>query len=249
MGALHQRTGQLPKATESYEGAIDIAKALGDKHWQGGMYGNLGFIAQTQGRLADARAHLEAGLACASEVGDRYWEGNARCNLGLLLYQLGDPAAAAVELGNALVLARSINYRRLEATVLCNMGIVSEAQNDPDKAVGWFGEAVLLGSALADVQLEAQFRGYLGLALAKLGRTDESELQFDLAAEKAATGADPAVLAMLHCQRAIAAAQHGDESKRQEWLTRSEHLVDPEQLAADFELSQALRIARASRRP
>jgi len=207
------------------------------------MYGNLGFIAQTRGHLTEARAHLEAGLACANEMGDRYWEGNARCNLGLLLYQLGNSDAAATELESALLVARSINYRRLEATVLCNMGIVAESRNDPERAVAWYGEAVTLGSALADAPLEGQFRGYLGLLLAKLGRADESELHFEKAAERAA-GADPATLVMLHCQRAIAAAEQGDDSKRQEWLTRAERLLDPKQLTADFELSQAFYKAR-----
>ena len=246
MGALRQRTGQLVEATKYYESAIEIARALGNKHWQGGMYGNLGFIALTQGRLADARTHLEAGLACAHEMGDRQWEGNARCNLGLLLYQLGESKAAEIELEGALVLARSIGYRRLEATVLCNLGIVADDRGDPDRAERWYREAVLLASELADDLLEAQSRGYLGLLLAKLRRTDESELQFIRAADKAA-GAEPATLAMLYCQRAIAAAERGDESSRNEWLAHAERLLGGDEQNADFELRQALQKARASR--
>lgn len=245
MGALCQSGGKLSEAIRSYESAIKIAKVLGDKHWQGGMYGNLGFIAQTQGRLADARSYLEAALECASEMGDRQWEGNARCNLGFLLYQLGDANAAAPELERALKLARSIGYRRLEGTVLCNLGIASEARSDPAGAIAWYRESIVVSSELGDRPLEAQFRGYLGLQLAKLGLTEEAEHQFDKAAEMAAAGAETVTLAMLHCQRAIAAAAQGDQINRRQWLARAEQLLEPDQLAADFELNQAFAVASA----
>ncbi|HTJ18977.1 MAG TPA: tetratricopeptide repeat protein [Steroidobacteraceae bacterium] len=245
-GAFQHRSGHIAQAIQSYEAAVKIAAVLGNKHWQGGMSGNLGFIALTQGRLADARNYLEMALACASEMGDRQWEGNTRCNLGLLLYHLGEPDAAKSELERTLALAKSVGHRRLEATVLCNLGIVAEARNDLEHADDRYREAVSLAAELTDDLLEAQFRGYLGLLLAKGGHLAESTVEFTRAAEKAEPRSDPAVLALLYCQRAIASGVSGDEPARQDWLSRADGLVTSDDLKADAELAQAFATARRS---
>ena len=63
---------------------------VGDKHGEGGAYGNLG---NTYGRLGDfkkAIEYLNLHLKIAKEVGDKHAEGKAYGNLGNAYHRLGD---------------------------------------------------------------------------------------------------------------------------------------------------------------
>ena len=64
---------------------------------------------------------------------------------------------------------------RLECTVLCNLGIVLEARGEVDDARVHYERSVAVAHELGDRRLEGQFRGYLGLLDARLGRFGESQ--------------------------------------------------------------------------
>ena len=164
-----------------------------------GVLGNLGSLYHNSGRLDEARQHYEMALHLAIKTGDRQWEGNTRCNLGLLHHEQGNQLEARSHLETALATAREIGHVRLECTVLCNLGIVTEAQGDLEAALAHYENAVAVARALGDRRSEGQFRGYLGLLYARLGRFHES--QDCLAAGEALLEAisDPLSLGLLLC--------------------------------------------------
>lgn len=244
-GALAMKHSRLAEARQHYEAALQLAVGEQDQRWLGGLHGNLGGIALLEGRLLDAQMHYQQALGAMKEVGDRQWEGNTRCNLGLLLHQLGDDGSAWAELEVALKLARSIGHRRLEALTLCNRGIVAGALRDQLAALSAFAEAVQVAAALTDSRMEAEFRGYMGLALARLGRIAEQEACFGRAFALSPDD-DPGARGLLCCQRAIAAALVGNEAERGEWCNRAANLLEPLNLPAGSHQLVALDAAKVA---
>ncbi len=202
---------QWNEARGWYTQALVLAEGAGDRRWQGGLWGNLGMVANAQGRRDDARRHWQTSLRFACDIGDRQWAGNTRCNLGLLLHELGQADAAEAELEAALVIARELGHRRLEATVLCNLGLVAEARQAWPVAVQSLEAAAALAALIGDAGLEASARGYLGLALAGAGHHARAEAEVGRAANLSAPhDAESRALAQLQAALVAAAAGNRD---------------------------------------
>src|SRR5438445_343713 len=66
------------------EAALEIAREVGDRTFEGQALGHLGIVEYDLGRLAEARAHWQAALIIAGEVGNRRHEGIMLINLGVI---------------------------------------------------------------------------------------------------------------------------------------------------------------------
>jgi len=129
---------------------------------------------------------------------------------------------------------------RLEGTVLCNLGLVLEAQGEFDAAYTHYDKAVTVAHDVGDVRLEGQFRGYLGLLEARLGRFDESRACLTTGEALLLEASDQLSLSLLLCGRAEAEQLAGDSEAAQHWWQRAQALAAPLQADAATELGQAL---------
>jgi len=234
-GLAAQQRSHWGAAHRHYCEALRLAEACADRRWQGGIHGNLGMIARVEGRRDEALAHWETALRIADEIGDRQWAGNTHSNLGLLLQEMGKEPAAVDHLRTALEAARTIGHSRLEATVLCNLGIVESERGDPAKARAYHAQAADAASRLGDRHLEGQARGYLGLALAHLGRHEEGLAQLRLAVAQLREVKDPTALALALLQTVEVLVSAGDQLSAQgvmedarAWLAEMREGLDPE---------------------
>jgi len=240
LGNLSNHQGLLEDASGFYEAALTQARGLGDRRLEGGLLGNLGAIEHDQGRLDEARMHYDMALALAREVGDRRWEGNARCNLGLLQHEQGLTPQAQSQFEAALTIARELGHVRLECTVLCNLGIVLEARGEVDDARVHYERSVAVAHELGDRRLEGQFRGYLGLLDARLGRFGESQACLAVGEALLLEASDQLSLGLLLCSRAEAEHLAGDAIAARDRWQRAQALATQTRVEAASELGRAV---------
>ena len=81
-----QKSHRVPQPTLH----LKIAKEVGDKHGEGGAYGNLGNAYSSLGDLKKAIEYHNLHFKIAKEVGDKHGEGVAYGNLGNTYRRLGD---------------------------------------------------------------------------------------------------------------------------------------------------------------
>jgi tetratricopeptide (TPR) repeat protein len=233
------------EAARHFSAALELAAALQDERWEGGLHGNLGRVAIMRGERDSARMHLEASLARARALGDRQWAGTAHCNLGFLLLEMGELEASREQLEAASVIARELGHRRLEAVVACNLGLVLQAMGDLPAARSRFEAAVAVAAASGSVLLQSQFRGYLAALLAQAGEFNEAWTHFDRAEQSMGSSAEPADQALLLAQRALAEARAGLTEHARSRLQRALQLAATPNSAPVSELDAALRAAQA----
>jgi predicted ATPase/Tfp pilus assembly protein PilF len=240
LGRLADHQAHLDEARGYYEQALTLARALGDHRLEGGLLGNLGGLHHDHGRLDEARRHYEMALALTREVGDRRWEGNTRCNLGLLQHECGLADEARSQFEAALTIARDVGHVRLECTVLCNLGIVLESQGERAKARVHHERAIAVAHELGDGRLEGQFRGYLGLLEARLGRFGEASACLATGEALLISAADHLSLALLLCARAEAEHLSGDPVAAQLSCGRARAIAAETGIGSESALGRAL---------
>ena len=240
LGLLEDRQAHLDAAGGYYDAALALARDLGDRRLEGGLLGNLGGLHHDHGRLDEARRHYEQALALAREVGDRRWEGNAHCNLGLLHHEQGRSAEARAQFEEALRMARDVGHVRLQCTALCNLGIVLEAQGECEAAHIHHQQAVKVAHELGDRRLEGQFRGYLGLLDARLGRTHEAIACLAIGEALLVEAADQLSLGLLLCGRAEAEHLAGDPVAAATCYQRAQAVATETGVGESSELGRAL---------
>ncbi len=202
LGRLMDHQSKAEEARRLYLQALELARETGDSQLEGGLLGNLGGLLFDQGELEGARWHFEQALSAAETGGDRRWLGNACSNLGLLLLEQGQHQQAKARLDQAILLARSTGDLRLASIASCNLGILANACGRPLEAERHLLAAVEGAMQAADRRSEGQFRGYLAVTLARLGRLESARATLELGEQAIAPLVDRLTEALLMCDRA-----------------------------------------------
>ena len=203
MGTLHDSMGQIDAALSNYELALGIARRLGNRHWEGGVLGNLGNVYYSEGRIDEARSAYEAGLVIAIELGNRQWEANTLCNLGLLsTYKANRRRATNAQ--RSLQVAREIGHapsRGLRSLQSRN-GRSQPCRRSRRRTRSTSRERSRVSESLGDYLFHGQTLGYLGLLCSRQGdlRKARRHLQRGQALLEATD--DKPSLAILHCNAA-----------------------------------------------
>ena len=241
-GNLCYETGRPAEARVHYMAALATARRSHDERWEGGILGNLGNLMFGEGRLEEAQGLYEQCLALAERTGDRRWQGNMRCNLGMVHYEQGRIGLARQAFRESLAIARAMGHAHLECNVLCNLGLVLESESEPKQAIDYYDAAVGLANELADWRAEGQFRGYLGLLLAKTGDIEASLACLRKGEELLTRAADQASLGLLLCRRAEAEQIAGRPEAAGQVLARAEAIANEENASANSELRKAVAV-------
>jgi tetratricopeptide (TPR) repeat protein len=134
LGILHYSLGEVQRAIEYYQQALEIAREIGDRRGEGADLGNLGNAYSDLGEVQRAIEYYQQALEIAREIGDRRGEGNHLGNLGLAYRDLGEVQRAIEYYQQALEIAREIGDRRNEGIWSWNLGFLYE-DSDPARAV------------------------------------------------------------------------------------------------------------------
>lgn len=149
--------------------AVAAARALGDRHAEGGSLGDLAVAYSDMGQVRSALEFSEQALAIHRELGDRRGEGNALGNLANAYSDLGELRTAIQFYEQALAIDRELGARRYEAADLSNLGLAYSRMGEENRAIEFYEPALTIEREIGDRRAEASELSNLGLAFGNLG--------------------------------------------------------------------------------
>jgi serine/threonine protein kinase/tetratricopeptide (TPR) repeat protein len=177
-GALHSMAevpinqGDLAKAKELYEHALDIARKIGDKHAAARELGNIGLIFVQEGDLATGEKMYAEALANFRDVGDKHGMSVVIGNTGEIRQAEGRLEDAAAEYRDALMLAREVGHRSSEAIDLQLIGDVLADQGELNGAMQMYQQA-------SAIQREINDKSYYASTLYSMGQVKRQRGDID----------------------------------------------------------------------
>ena len=181
LGLAYHSLGQVEKAIEYHQQALDIAKEIGDREDEGANLGNLGLAYTNLGQIEKAIEYLQLALDIAKETGCRSSEGIYLGSLGLAYYSLGQTEKAIGYYKQALDIAKETGYRESEGHQLGNLGITYAHLRRTEKAIGYYKQALDIAKEIGDRGSEGNVLGNLGAAYAHLRQIEKAIVCFQQA--------------------------------------------------------------------
>lgn len=164
LGIVHRETGQLRRAAEFFEAALDINVRIGNQHKQVLDLMNLGVTHAVLGKLASAAQLFERAATLGRSAMSPAITGMVSQCLGLTRRYLGDFPAAARHLRDALAIFEEIDDRSGQANVLESLAGLHADAGRPEECREAASEALRLAQETGARRVEAAALIVLGLA-------------------------------------------------------------------------------------
>ena len=179
LGNVASMQGDYPEARSRAEGALAIARDLGDRRSEGQWVGMLGFVSIRQGDYSEARSRFEEALTIARDLGDRRNEGLWVGNLGTVADIQGDYPEARSRFEEALTIVRDIGDRRGEGHWVGSLGNLAANQGDYPEARSRLEGALTIARDAGERRSEGNLAGYLGNLAANQGDHPEARSRLE----------------------------------------------------------------------
>ena len=174
LGNAYNDLGQVKKAIDHYEQALEIVKKIGDRQGEGNHLGNLGNGYRNMGQVEKAIEYYQNALVIVKEIGDRHGEGAVLGNLGLTYSDRGQVGKAIEYYQNALVISKEIGDRREEGNAFVNLGNAYFNLGQVGKAIEYYEQALVISKEIGDRRGEGTGLGNLGNAYSGLGQVKKA---------------------------------------------------------------------------
>ena len=171
-GELAQAERDFGAARPAYDGALGLARQLGDRGLEADALYHAGSLAFFAGDAAAARPLLEQSLSLARAAGEERCTMLATLRLGAVNRMRGEYATAIGLFAEGLDLARRAGDLRNVGVALIYLGSIAQATGDNDAARSYLEEALALSRRLG-------FRQYLAATLGSLGNVATVEDRLD----------------------------------------------------------------------
>lgn len=172
VGIEQAQVGQLSAAIESWQQALAIYQALGDRMGEGNAMGNLAIAYSNLGQYDQAIATYEQIVIIFAEVGDPVRQGRGLISLGNIYAVQGQINKAIDSLEESLKLMRSVGDRQWEASALASLGNVYYGLSDYGKVIDYSQQALDIAREIGDGKTAGNALLGLGNAYTALGKTD-----------------------------------------------------------------------------
>lgn len=229
LGWIDLRMGNLPSASERFDGALTLRRRAGDVAGEAATLNALGVAQARAGRFDEAKAHYDLALDLARSVDDSHVQASVLNSVAGMWAAKGSFAEALSIVQEAISLSREIGDRVGEARMLGNtVRLLREAGDDESAELNGRRSVALyqeLGSALGaasslgmmawlhldrrdHVAAITAYRQALALVREHGAHSDQADLLTDLAAAQMSAG-DPSAalqscLEAVHLARAVA---------------------------------------------
>ncbi len=162
LGIAYSNLGQVERAIQYYEKALDIAQKIGDRINEGARMGNLGLAYSDLGQVEKASQYYEEALAIAKKIGDRRNEGIWLGSLGNAYRNLGQVEEAIQYYEKAIAIAQEIGDRRREGARMGNLGLAYSNLGQVEKAIQYYEKAIAIAQEIGDRRREGTWLNNLG---------------------------------------------------------------------------------------
>jgi len=195
LGSAQRYLGERDEARRSFQTALDLRAAAGDRAKLAMAVNNLALVEIDDGNLARARELLEQNLIIKRQLGEPRSIAIGLLNLADVLVRDGRWQAAHASLAEAAELA--VGHPQITGLVLCSQGNVEAKQRRWKQAAELYTDAVAasgIGGHTHDV-IEAMIG--LGRACHELGQADDAARHLRTAEAMAHEIANPQLLAQV----------------------------------------------------
>jgi len=134
LGLVYRERGELDKAEEMLQMAIEIDEKLGREKGKASNYGNLGLIYQSRGELDKAEEMLQMALEIDEKLGREEGKASDYGNLGLIYQSKGELDKAKKILRMALEINHKLNRQGGTASNYGNLGVIYAIMGELDEA-------------------------------------------------------------------------------------------------------------------
>ncbi len=177
-GHIHRLRGDIDKAQQSYQRALDLATARNNRTWRANAYGNLGILYYIRGALDEAERMHRKSLAIEEAIGRKEGMAVAYGNIGLLYADRRELDKAERMYRKSLAIEEALGRKEGMANQYGNLGNLSATRGNLDEAERMYRKALQINEALGRKQGMASDYGNLGLLYADRGKLDEAERMY-----------------------------------------------------------------------
>jgi tetratricopeptide (TPR) repeat protein len=190
IGNSYRNLGNIKKAIEYYQQALQFTRETGDRNGEGAALGNMGNAYDSLGQYERAIDFHQQHLTIAQEIGDspeerlrqRNGEGNALGNLGIAYSSLGQYERAIDFHQQYLTIAREIGdspeerlrQRNGEGAALGNLGVAYDSLGQYERAIDCHQQYLTIAREIGDRQGEGNALCNTGETQLKLHQYPES---------------------------------------------------------------------------
>lgn len=166
------------EARTAYERAFTLCKASSEpmaRHLMGGVFHQLGVVAQRQGRLSDAGKNYREALKIFVEWNDRYSQAHTYHQLGIVAQEQSMWTEALENYREALKIFVEFNDRYSQAHTYHQFGTMAQGQGMWTEAEANYREALKIYVEFEDRYKQAATYHQLGIVAQEQGRWTEAE--------------------------------------------------------------------------
>jgi len=175
LGSAHRHLGDRASARRSFQTALDLRTAAGDRAKLAMAINNMAVVELDDGDLDRARELLEQNLVIKRQLGEPRSIGIGLVNLTEVLIRSGRWQAARTALAEAAELAAGQPH--LTGLVLCNEGHLVARQRNWEQAAGLYQASVDASQAGGHTHVAVEAMIGLGRVRYQLGQLDEATRQ------------------------------------------------------------------------
>jgi CHAT domain-containing protein len=171
-GLRQYRVSQFRDALQSWQAALEIYQAMGDRAGEAQTLNNIGLVNQWSGNYPVALDYYQQSLVIAREIGDRATEALTLNNIGLVNQSSGNYPVALDYYQQSLVIAREIGDRATEALTLNNIGAVNRLLGNYPVALDYYEQSLVIAREIGDRAGESAALGNIGYIYQAQGQLD-----------------------------------------------------------------------------
>jgi predicted ATPase/DNA-binding CsgD family transcriptional regulator/DNA-binding XRE family transcriptional regulator len=172
LGSAQRYLGELAEARRSFQTALDLRAAAGDRARLAMAINNMAVVELDDGNLDRARELLEQNLVIKRQLGEPQSIAIGLVNLAEALIRADRWQATRAALAEAAELA--VGQSRLTALVLCNQGHLAARQRNWEQATGLYQATVAAAQAGGHTHVAVEAMIGLGRVRYQLGQRDEA---------------------------------------------------------------------------
>ena len=238
-GVLAEAQGDIARATDLHEEALQVWQQAGDRLGQARSLENLGLIElHDRGNPSRARERYEAALELYRQEGDQQGLATALRNLGDAALAEERFTEAEALYDDALVHARPLGDIKVIAASLTSLGALAFFQGDYARAIALYEESLPLWQQLDDVPGTALTLGNLGEALDHAGDAQRAKALYAESLTLSEHLGDRQGVAFAQSHLARIARQDGDPQLAATLFTESAQVC--QEIGDDARLAESL---------
>ena len=174
LGMISYYLGELDKALEYHEKALELNEGLGRKAGMASIYGNIGNVYQAKGELDRALDYYEKALELNEGLGRKAGMASTYGNIGNVYQAKGELDKALEYLEKALKLNEGLGRKAGMASTFGNIGVVYGIKGELDRALEYYEKALELNKEVGTKVGMANQLGNIGIVYKNKGELEKA---------------------------------------------------------------------------